>query len=346
MSKAVRVAVGILCSDDRQILLASRPADKPWPHWWELPGGKIEPSETPLEAVARELHEELGVHIQTQSATHWHTLTHHYPRGTVILELFIIRRWSGTPQPLEGQTLAWALPDQLGNIGPILPATLPILRWLQLPQHYLISSAQADPKQWLLRLEQTLQTKPHLVQFREPEWQIRANQDNLAAKDLQSCFEKTVAICARYQAPCLVNSIHPKSWWLTAQGVHLRSSDAQQLSTLPDRFHTVQAHFELPANHLIGVSAHCLTELQLAPRLHADFAVLGHVLETPSHPTETPLGWDSFAQLADAVALPVYALGGQNSTTLSTALNHGAQGIAGIRQLLSAPSNTQKHTPL
>lgn len=338
MSKAVRVAVGILYRDDSKILLASRPADKPWPHWWELPGGKVESTETSLEAVARELHEELGVHIEPQSATRWHTLTHHYPRGTVILELFIIKRWSGTPQPLEGQTLAWALPDQLGSIGPILPASLPILRWLQLPQRYLISSAQANPQQWLLRLEQTLQTGSHLVQFREPEWQMRANQDNQAAQDLQLCFEKTLAICTHYQAPCLVNSIHPQSWWPIARGVHLRSNDAKQLSVLPDRFHTVQAHFDLPANHLIGISAHSLTELQLAKRLHVDFAVLGHVLSTPSHPTQPPLGWDLFAQLVDAVALPVYALGGQNASTLPTALNHGAQGIAGIRQLLYSPT--------
>src|SRR5690625_2516993 len=101
MSKPVRVAVGILQREDGQILLASRPTDKPWPHWWELPGGKIEPTETPLAAVERELYEELGIRIEPQRATHWHTLTHHYPRGTVILELFIITGWAYTPQPLE-----------------------------------------------------------------------------------------------------------------------------------------------------------------------------------------------------------------------------------------------------
>lgn len=334
MSKAVRVAVGILRQENGQILLASRPADKPWPHWWELPGGKIEPDETPLEAVRRELEEELGVHIHSQCTSHWHTLTHHYPSGTVILELFIIDSWTGTPQALEGQTLAWADPAKLGHIGPILPASLPILRWLQLPQRYLISSAQAHPEQWLERLEKTLQTNTCWLQFREPEWQQQAKQDRAAAQQLQTCFEQTLALCARYKTPCIVNSIHPRQWWLKAQGVHLRSHDAALLNSLPKRFHTVQAHFGLSAQHFVGVSTHSLAELQQATRLHADFAVLGHVLPTPSHPGSTALGWESFSKLAHSVALPVYALGGQNDSTLPTALKHGAQGIAGIRQLL------------
>ncbi|HLS16927.1 MAG TPA: Nudix family hydrolase [Paenalcaligenes sp.] len=338
MSKPVRVAVGILQREDGQILLASRPTDKPWPHWWELPGGKIEPTETPLAAVERELYEELGIRIEPQRATHWHTLTHHYPRGTVILELFIITGWAYTPQPLEGQILAWTHPDQLGSLGPILPASLPILRWLQLPQHYLISSAQDDPQQWLQRLEHTLQTAiPHMVQFREPDWQQRAHQDAQTAQELQRCFERTLALCAQYEVPCLVNSVHPQSWWHAAQGVHLRGHDAQQLQSLPDRLYTVQAHFGLPANHLIGVSAHNLAELQRAARLHADFAVLGHVLPTPSHPDHPPIGWANFAALTQAVALPVYALGGQHPDSLPTAIEHGAQGIAGIRQLLRTP---------
>lgn len=332
---AVRVAVGILRHDDGRILLASRPADKPWPYWWELPGGKIEPQEAPMDAVARELREELGIAIDPQHTHHWHTLTHHYPKGTVILELFIIRAWAGRPQPLEGQHLAWTHPAQLEHIGPILPASLPILRWLQLPQYYLISSAYTHPERWLRRLEHTLQTGTYWVQFREPEWQQHAHHDPHAAQALQHCFIQTLKICARYRTRCLVNSVHPRNWWRRAHGVHVRSSDAAALTTLTNKgLYSLHAHFGLSADHFIGISAHNRVELQQAFELHADFAVLGHVLPTPSHPHTPALGWERFATLCQTVALPVYALGGQRPDTLSTALSLGGQGIAGMRQLL------------
>src|SRR5690625_7576581 len=88
MSKPVRDGVGIVQREDGQILLASRPTDKPWRHWWELPGGKIEPTETPLAAVERDLYEELATRLEPQRATHRPSLSHHSPRRTVLLELF------------------------------------------------------------------------------------------------------------------------------------------------------------------------------------------------------------------------------------------------------------------
>src|SRR5690625_7278641 len=86
MSKPVRVAVGILQREDGQILLASRPTDKPWPHWWGLPGGKIEPPEPPLAAVEPELYEELAIGLERHGAPHGHTLTNPTRRGPFISE--------------------------------------------------------------------------------------------------------------------------------------------------------------------------------------------------------------------------------------------------------------------
>ena len=75
MSKPfIDVAVGIILRPDGQILLGQRPADKPWPGWWELPGGKIEAGETVLQALARELEEELG--IQVIDSAPWVTYVH------------------------------------------------------------------------------------------------------------------------------------------------------------------------------------------------------------------------------------------------------------------------------
>jgi 8-oxo-dGTP diphosphatase len=91
---------------------------------------------------------------------------------------------------------------------------------------------------------------------------------------------------------------------------------------------------ERPHVGLIGVSAHTAQDLTAARSLDADFVVLGHVLNTPSHPDVAGMGWDRFAALASEASLPVFAIGGQTTSNLKTARQHGAHGIAGIRQLL------------
>lgn len=84
----------------------------------------------------------------------------------------------------------------------------------------------------------------------------------------------------------------------------------------------------------MGVSAHGHAEIVHARDLGADFAVLGPVLATASHPEQAPLGWPGFAAGIRDAGMPVYALGGQSPATLAEARLHGAHGIAGIRGLL------------
>lgn len=334
----VHVAVGLLWQTDRRLLLASRPPDKPWAHWWELPGGKIEPGENALQALTRELEEELNITPDPGHTRHWRTTHYHYPSGTVKLEFFQIYRWTGTLTPLEGQQMAWVNPDDLADIGPILPATLPILRWLDLPPVYLLSNALTlGTEAWLEQLAATLSAQPMMVQFREPRWQQQAAADPEAKEALYDCYQRTLSLCRSQGVRCLVNSVHPASWWARADGVHLRSRDAQALHFLPSRLYTVHSHFGLNARQLVGVSAHNADELQLAKQLQADFAVLGHVLPTASHPGVPALGWQRFQEQCAQVELPVYAIGGQSPATLHTARQHQGHGIAGISRLLVSP---------
>ena len=100
----VRVAVGVIVREDGAVLLSSRPADKPWPLWWELAGGKIEDNESPLEALQRELKEELG--IEVDYATPWVKYVHHYEVNTVELNFYLVNDWEGEPTPLENQHIA------------------------------------------------------------------------------------------------------------------------------------------------------------------------------------------------------------------------------------------------
>jgi 8-oxo-dGTP diphosphatase len=122
----VDVAVGILMQPNGDVLLACRPEGKPYAGYWEFPGGKVEPGESVLAALKREFAEEIGVQIET--AEPWCCVEHVYPHAHVRLHFFIIRAWHGEPQSLEGQALAWQ--GAAFAVEPILPATVPLLAWL------------------------------------------------------------------------------------------------------------------------------------------------------------------------------------------------------------------------
>ena len=314
--KIIDVAVGVLLRPDGTVLLGNRPADKPWPGWWELPGGKLEPGESVLQALTRELKEEIGI-IVTQ-ATPWVTYVHAYPTTTVRLAFCRVTEWTGEPQSLEGQLLRWVPIDSAQDIPQLLPATYPPLRWLQLPTVYAISSAGSPEQfpQFLNRLDHGLAAGIKLFQWREPSW-----PGGPAQADLHQALESVLARCHAAGARILVNSIHPEAWWHEADGVHLRSQDAAQLNSRPT----------LAAGKRVGVSTHNLPELEHARALDADFAVLGPVLPTASHPGHPGIGWDNFAQLNAQAGLPVFALGGQSAATLAHAQSVGGHGFAGIR---------------
>ena len=115
------VAVGILQRPDRQVLFAQRPEGKAYAGYWEFPGGKIEPGESSLAALVRELEEELGIRVR--SAREWLTQRHVYPHAHVELRFFLITEWDGEVRPLEGQRVAWQTPGAY-TVSPMLPALL------------------------------------------------------------------------------------------------------------------------------------------------------------------------------------------------------------------------------
>ena len=87
----------------------------------------------------------------------------------------------------------------------------------------------------------------------------------------------------------------------------------------------------MPADRLFGVSCHDEAELRHAERIGADYAFLGPVQATATHPEAIHLGWEGFAALREQVSLPIYALGGLSAADVEIARRHGAQGVAGIR---------------
>lgn len=124
--RPVDVAVGVLVRADGAFLLTSRPPGKVYAGHWEFPGGKIEPGETLQQALARELHEELGITIG--AAEPWHEQLFDYPHALVRLRFCKVFAWTGELQMREGQAMAW---QQLPvAVRPVLPGTIPVLGWL------------------------------------------------------------------------------------------------------------------------------------------------------------------------------------------------------------------------
>lgn len=136
------VAVGVIVRpSDGALLLARRPAGRACAGFWEFAGGKIEAGEDALSALARELHEELGITVQSSQA--WRVSEHDYPHARVRLHWCRVSAWTGEPQPREGQDLQWVTLPLPPSVRPVLPGAAPALQWLHeergvpfMPQHY------------------------------------------------------------------------------------------------------------------------------------------------------------------------------------------------------------------
>ena len=125
-AQALEVAVGILLQPDGQFLLTTRPPGKVYAGYWEFPGGKLEAGEGLVQALARELDEELGIHIQ--QAEPWLTVQVDYPHAQVNLRTCRIEAWTGALTMREGQQFCWC--QWPLAVAPILPGAWPMLHAL------------------------------------------------------------------------------------------------------------------------------------------------------------------------------------------------------------------------
>jgi mutator protein MutT len=130
-ARPVHVVAAALIDARRRVLIAQRPAGKHLAGAWEFPGGKLEAGEAPAEGLKRELREEIGVAIGAPRPLM--RLTHRYPYGEVLLDVWVVRRYRGRPRGLDGQALRWCDRAALAAAD-LLPADRPILAALRLPE--------------------------------------------------------------------------------------------------------------------------------------------------------------------------------------------------------------------
>jgi len=285
-----------------EFLLAQRPKGKPYPGYWEFPGGKIEPGEDARAALERELEEELGIRVR--EATPWITRMYTYTHATVRLHFYRVTAWDGEPRPLEDQAIAW---QRVGypEVSPMLPANAPVLAALALPSVMVVSSAaETGLDEWIVQLSAAVQREPLLVQVREKPWDRQR---------MQHFLSRALARAEPFGGRVVVNSDcgdYPQS-----TGVHLTSAALMALQARPLRA-------------LVGASCHDERELDHAATLGVDYVVVGPVKATPSHPQATPIGWARFASLVRDRPMPSYAIGGLTRGDLREARTHGAHGVA------------------
>ena len=124
--KLLLVVACALIDTDKRLLIAQRPEGKALAGLWEFPGGKIEPSERPEEALIRELHEELGITVKEPCLAPLSFASFAYPAFHLLMPLYICRRWEGMVQPRENQAVKWVKARDLRQY-PMPPADEPLI---------------------------------------------------------------------------------------------------------------------------------------------------------------------------------------------------------------------------
>lgn len=305
------VVAAVISDRNDRVLLARRPAHLHQGGKWEFPGGKVESGESALDALRRELYEELGITVE--HATPLLQVRHRYPDKRIWLDVWHVHAWSGVATGREGQQLGRYALNELAKL-PFPDANDAILRALSLPAVYGISCAtELGEAEFLRRFEHALSAGLRLLQIREPEW---------AESRLHSLVTRALALAAPYGARILVNTEVGLAQQWGAHGVHLNSRRMTAFKRRP-----------VAATTLLATSCHNEAELEQAARIGADFVVLSPVLDTPSHPGTSTLGWTGFGDLMSAAKCPVYALGGLSAEHVGLARHHGAIGVALISGL-------------
>jgi 8-oxo-dGTP diphosphatase len=130
LTKVVFVVAGVLRKNN-QILLTSRPKSKHYADYWEFPGGKIEPAESVMEALIRELKEELDILVKEEDCRRLTAFVQHYTEKDINLTVIEVNNWSGTLSPCEAQELYFYNLGEVLDKAPLLPTTQKILNLLE-----------------------------------------------------------------------------------------------------------------------------------------------------------------------------------------------------------------------
>ena len=308
--RSIHVVAGVVTDARGRILLARRTEGRDLAGLWEFPGGKVDPGETPEEALVRELREELGIEARVGAPVI--AVPQQYPDKRLCLDVRRIAAWQGTAKGLDGQALMWVPPENLSRYA-MPDADRPVVAALEQPDRYLVTPEPGDDDaSWLDALRRVCDAGVRRLQ-------LRARACDPAR--WRALVGRAAAIAREASVDTLVNGDVALAESLGI-GVHLRAAQLMASVARP-----------LRSDATVIASCHTVDELAQAQALGCTAAVLGPVRPTASHPGEPGIGWEGFAAMRERVALPIYAIGGLGAEDIPVARRHGAQGIAAIRGL-------------
>lgn len=310
MSKVIHVAAAAIVDARNQVLISKRADDVHQGGLWEFPGGKLEADESVEQALERELYEELG--IRPISYRPLIKISHHYADKSVLLDVWKVDAYSGSPTGKEGQAIRWQQVTLLDELE-FPAADGAVIQALKLPAHYMISGAFGSAEEFERRFSNALESGVRLAQLRLTADWLKSGNEALG----RQAISIAEALCKQAGATLMLNLPDELGSVARPAGLHLNSRKLER----PGR---------RPQCELLSASCHDPQQIKRALELGADFIVLSPVQRTSSHPEAEPLGWEKFSEIICNINVPVYALGGVSQKDTNRAWQYGAQGIAGI----------------
>ena len=314
--KRIDIVLGVIYSTTRdKVLVARRPQGSHLGGMWEFPGGKVGSDETALQALKRELFEEINIGVRDCSPLI--SFDYDYPGKPLRFRVWTVHGWTGQLRGKQGQHTQWVDISSLAAAD-FPPANKGIIAACRLPAVYLITPDLDDySPAFVDKLRQYLAAGVKLVQFRSK-----------SANNHKPAIMEMIDACRSHGAQLIVNSTPGFALEAGADGVHLTAERLLGLTGRP-----------LPSGSRVAASCHNMRELMHAVEIGVDFCVLSPVRRKGSaathgdrgqaaNYTENTLGWDGFSEQVRQIPIPVYALGGMRLSDLAHAAPHGAQGIA------------------
>jgi mutator protein MutT len=220
---AIHVVAAAVIDARGRVLIAQRPAGKHLAGMWEFPGGKVEPGEARVDALRRELEEEIGIVIEMPRPLL--RLTHTYSYGEVLLDVWVVRRYRGTPRSLDGQALRWCSRASLGTAG-LLPADRPIVGALRLPERLRLKDTRHYRIRDFAHFEAERSDGTEVLRgvscrtAGEARAAVKGGADFVALRESLDTAELE-ALCAAVPAPLFVRGVSlRRAWGLGASGLN------------------------------------------------------------------------------------------------------------------------------
>lgn len=312
-SKYTHVVIGIIQNSNCHVLVSKRKAESHLGDLLEFPGGKVNKNESPIEALQREVKEELN--IDALECAPLIQIPYSYPDRKILLDVYLVKKFTGKVVANEGQELYWQSIDILEKDN-FPAANHGVFQALKLPNLIFVTPDCSQDENFLKKFEE-ITNRPTINVI-----QLRAH--SLNDQEYYSLAQKCVDLCSKRNIKLILNRNEHFVHETKADGMHLTSKKLRSLKKRP-----------LTTNYLLGASCHNLKEIEYANRLKLDYIFIGPILDKHQIKECKKLEWDGFAKLSKHSQIPVYAIGGLSNADIETSIHLGGQGVAAIRSVWS-----------